>query len=259
MQDIQKTKPEIELDIQRVGITGLKLPIYISEKSGSQQHTVADIDVFVDLPAEAKGTHMSRLAIGVQKFMDHQLNKDLLVDIAEYIRKKCEATTCQVIYKFPYFIKRLAPISKEPGLIHCDVTFDVTKNDVTDFRMGIVTTTTSLCPCSKEISIGGGAHNQRSKISIKCNPEEGSWIWIEDIVKIAEQNSSSQIYSILKRTDEKFVTEQAYENPNFVEDMVRSIFSGLTEIDGIKGFIVEVSNEESIHQHNAYAKMSKKR
>ncbi len=269
MPDIQKTEPKIQIAIQRVGITGLKLPVYIKEKDGGKQHTVADIDIFVDLAAESKGTHMSRLAIGLQKFMNLQLDQRLLDDITEYVRSKCEAQTCQVIYRFPYFIQRVAPVSKEPGLIYCNVEFDLTKELVdpcvtshmtdeqcynTQFIMSVTATTTSLCPCSKEIS-DGGAHNQRSKIKIKVHPKVNELVWIEDIVNIAEENSSCQVYSTLKRPDEKYVTEKAYANPNFVEDMVRHIYDSLDNFEPINTFVVEVSNEESIHQHNAYAKM----
>jgi len=256
MQDVQKTQPKHNYAIQRVGITGLILPVYISTKDGSQQHTVANIDVFVDLDANNKGTHMSRLAIGVQKFAEHQLNQTLLLDIAEYIKEKCEAKTCQLIYHFPYFIKKIAPVSKEPGIVHCNVDFDVTKScDLTKFQMNVETTATSLCPCSKEIS-DAGAHNQRSKIKVSCVPKKGQWVWIEDLVEVSELNSSCEVYSVLKRPDEKYVTERAYDRPHFVEDMVRGIFVSLKNSDKFDWFQIEVSNEESIHTHCAYAKVT---
>jgi GTP cyclohydrolase I len=254
LPDMQKSKPTIDLPIQRVGITDLKIPVYISEKGGGVQHTVADVDVFVDLDANSKGTHMSRLAIGVQKFISQQLNANLLGEIAEYIRNKLEAETAEIIYKFPYFIKKNAPVSKEPGLVHHNVVFNVTKNEEQVFKMSVETTATSLCPCSKEIS-EAGAHNQRSKIKITVVPKNGTFIWLEDLINISETCSSCEVFSSLKRTDEKFVTERAYNNPHFVEDMVRSIFSRISEIKGIESFMVEVKNEESIHQHSAFAKM----
>ena len=255
LPDMQNSKPDLEIPIQRVGITELKLPIYISKKDGSFQHTVADVNVFVDLKSTDKGTHMSRLAIGVQKFMDQQLNRDLLDEITQYIRSKLEAETAEVIYRFPYFLKRNAPVSKEPGVIHCNVIFDLIKNsDYTKFIMGVETTTTSLCPCSREIS-DSGAHNQRSKIKIKCIPKKDKWVWLEDLIDIAQDCSSCEIYSSLKRTDEKYVTERAFGRPKFVEDMIREIFSKLDKREDLDWFQVEVTNEESIHQHNAYAKM----
>ena len=255
MEDVQKNKPKYEYPIQRVGITNLKIPITISEQNGGSQNTVADVDVFVNLKAESKGTHMSRLAIGVQKFISHKFNAKLLEDIAEYIRVKCEADTSEVIYKFPYFIKKVSPVSNKMGLIHCDVTFNIIKSkNKSDFTMSVESTTTSLCPCSKGIS-DYGAHNQRSKVEITCCPEKDGWIWIEELIKIAEDSSSCEIYSVLKRPDEKYVTERAYNNPKFVEDIIRSIFNRMNKYDNIQWFKIEVSNEESIHQHNAYAKI----
>jgi len=258
INDVQKYKPSIDLPIQRVGITELKVPIYISTKDGSYQHTVADVDVFVDLDANSKGTHMSRLAIGVQKFIDQRLNSDLLCSIAEYIRNKLDAKTAQVIYRFPYFIKKLAPESKEPGLVYHNVVFDLTREkdeDTVIFRMSVETTATSLCPCSKEIS-DQGAHNQRSKIKLTVIPENNAFVWLEDLILISENCSSCEVYSSLKRIDEKQVTDRAYENPKFVEDMVREIYLALSERADLKWYKVEVVNEESIHQHSAYAHMS---
>mgnify|MGYP005664241571 CR=1 FL=1 len=254
MEDVQNSKATVELPIQRVGINNLTIPIYISEKGGTQQNTVANVDVYVDLEPQSKGTHMSRLAIGVQKFMGHKLDSNLLIDIAEYIRNKLDAKTAEVIYRFPYFIKKIAPVSKEPGLVHHNIVFDLVLNDKPKFTMSIESTTTSLCPCSKEIS-RDGAHNQRSKIKLTVQPKNGSFVWIEDLIAISEDCSSCDIYSVLKRPDEKYVTEQAYDNPRFVEDMVRSIFQSLSERDDLESYIVEVTNEESIHQHSAYARM----
>ena len=255
MQDIQKEQPKHKIPIQTVGIKNLKLPIFISQKEGGKQHTVADISVYVDVDSNSKGTHMSRLQIGVQKFADYQLNKDLLINISEYIKQKCEATRCSLIYKFPYFIKKIAPVSREPGSIHCDVIFNLTNDnsDYCKFNIIVITTTTSLCPCSKEIS-DGGAHNQRSKIKLKCCLDNGHFIWIEDLVKIAEECSSCEIYSVLKRPDEKFVTEKAYNNPNFVEDMVRALYNKMKVLP-LRKFEIEVENEESIHIHNAFARI----
>lgn len=255
LPDMQKTGPKHQYSIQRVGITELKIPIFISKKDGGQQHTVADVNIFVDLDKFSKGTHMSRLAIGAHKFSDQQLNKNLLIDIAEYIRNKCEAKTSHLIYKFPYFLDRIAPVSKEPGSIYCNVIFDMVKTeDDYTFTMSIETTATSLCPCSRELS-DAGAHNQRSKIRITAVPDNGSWVWIEDIVATAETHSSCEVYSVLKRADEKYVTDKAYDNPNFVEDMVRAVYDSLNSNENLKSFTVEVTNEESIHQHNAYAMM----
>lgn len=253
MQDVQKTSPVHAYPIHRVGIRNLTVPIFIREKGDKIQHTVATVAAFVDLNADQKGTHMSRLAIGIHKFMDHKLDQDLLINIADYIKNKCEAETSHIVYKFPYFIKKLAPVSKEPGLIHTNVEFDLVKNSTDQrFIMRVESLTTSLCPCSKEIS-EAGAHNQRSKIKITCCPKKDSWIWIEDLIDIAERNASCQIYSSLKRTDEKQVTEEAYNNPKFVEDTVRGLYDTLISRTDVEWFNIEVINEESIHLHDAYA------
>ncbi len=257
MIDIQKEIPKIPISIPRVGISNLKLPVSISTKEGGFQHTVADISVFVDVKDDSRGSHMSRLAIGVHKFTDMPLNTDMLINIAEYIKGKIDSTLCEVVYTFPYFIKKTAPISKEPGIVHSIVTFRLLYHSATDFlfRIKVVNTTTSLCPCSKEIS-DGGAHCQRSKISIECTPKDvKKIIWIEDVVDLANKHSACEIYSVLKRVDEKHVTEYAYNNPCFVEDAVRSIYNELLSWPCIQ-FTVDVINEESIHQHEAVAKMT---
>lgn len=271
LPDMQCSASSHRVGIHRVGIEDLKLPIFISDNANGKQHTVADVSVFVDLAEEIKGTHMSRLAIGVQKFLNHQLNSDVLEQICEYTRNKCEAETAEVIYTFPYFINKVAPVSKEPGLVHCDVRFDViTKkynpcivyadnNKIkeqgysSEFIMTVETTATSLCPCSKQIS-EQGAHNQRSKIKITCAPK--GFVWIEDIIKISESSASCEIYSVLKRVDEKYVTEKAYANPAFVEDIVRHCYHLLSKREDIAWFDIEVRNEEAIHTHNAYARIT---
>ncbi len=255
MKDVQKELPTHRIPIHRVGIKNLKIPIFISTKNGGEQHSIADVDVYVDLDKNSKGTHMSRLAIGVQKFIGHQLNKNVIIEIADYIKNKCNANTCQIIYRFPYFIKQIAPISKEPNLIHSNVEFNLTKNESTNFDITVVTTATSLCPCSKDIS-EYGAHNQRSKIKLTARLDEKQFIWIEDLIQIANNSSSCKIHSVLKRIDEKAVTEEAYDNPVFVEDIVRSCHQQLLKLD-VKDFKIEVENQESIHTHEAYASLGK--
>ncbi|MFW6247442.1 MAG: GTP cyclohydrolase FolE2 [bacterium] len=250
--DIQKTESNIRVPIERVGITNFKIPIYICKKGGGYQHTVADIDAFVDLKYK-KGINMSRIPIGIQKFINYQLDSNIVENVAEYIRNKSEAEKSRIIYKFPYFINKLAPISKEPGMIHTTVVFDLTKTkDNTEFWLSVETNATSLCPCSKEIS-EYSAHNQKSSIKIDINPHPTKFIWIEDIIELAERNSSCEIYSVLKRPDEKYVTEKAYENPKFVEDMIRGCYLELEQNEDIRNFRIEVQNFESIHQHHATA------
>jgi GTP cyclohydrolase I len=254
--DVQQGQPQLKLPIKRVGITGYKLPIYVSTINRGVCNTVAEIDCFVDLCVDHKGINMSRLPIGLQKFDDQQINASIIQDIAEYIRCKSEAKQCHVIYRFPYFMKKSAPVSKEPGIVHADVIFDLikTENDY-QFKLSVTTTATSLCPCSKEIANGNGAHNQRSKITVTIEPKENKFVWIEDIVKACEECASCDVYGVLKRPDEKHVTVKAYENPKFVEDMGKQVFVKLKEWEDIKDFEIEIQNEESIHQHNAYCKL----
>lgn len=253
LPDIQQTYPEIAQYINRVGITNLKLPVYILQKDGSHQHTVADISCYIDLESDKKGINMSRIPIAINKFQKTNLTSSILQEIAEHIRIKTEAKTCQLIYKFPYFITKLAPVSKEPGMVHYNVVFNMIVSETEKkFTFSVDSICTTLCPCSKEISYAN-AHNQKCYINITV--ETIDWIWIEDIINIAEESSSCPIYSILKRTDEKFVTEKMYENPKFVEDVVRTAYIKLINNDKISSFIVEATADESIHMHSAFAKI----
>lgn len=267
LPDIQQTPSTVNIPIYRVGISNLKLPIYVDVKEGGQQHTVANIDIFVDLDADQKGTHMSRLSIAAQEFMHNKLNQYTLKDIAKYIISISGAKTCQLIYKFPYFIKKSAPVSKKVGVMYHNVIFDLiqTEND-TQFIMTIDNDVTSLCPCSKELAKSysennnfidiGGAHNQKNTIKVTC--ETNQFIWLEDIVNITNKCGSCEIYSVLKRNDEQEVTLQAYNNPLFCEDIVRKCYIELSKIDSINWFEVEASSQESIHQHYATAKINSK-
>lgn len=252
LSDVQQSSSEFEIPIERVGITNFKLPIYITKKSGGYQHTVANINAFVDLKKTNKGINMSRIPIGLQKFSNELLNASLLDDIAEYIKIKSEAKQCQVIYNFPYFLTKYAPVSKEPGTTYNNITFDLTKSSNSEFWMTVETNVTSLCPCSKEIS-KNSAHNQRSSVKISVSPKTNEWIWIEELIEIAESQCSCEVYGVLKRIDEKYVTERAYNSPKFVEDMVRGCYSKLIDRKDINHFRIEVNNYESIHQHNATA------
>ena len=259
LPDVQIECSNIQIPIQQVGITDLKLPIYIDMKSGGQQHTVADIDVFVNLKADQKGTHMSRLTIGLQKFMNQKLNQRVLTDITKHIIEITESESCRLKYKFPYFLSKTAPISKEPGVIHHNIIFELntikTKDEFkTNFYITVDNIVTSLCPCSKKLaSENGGAHNQRNIITVKCKVDD--FVWIEDIIDATNKCGSCQVYSVLKRTDEKFVTEEAYNNPSFVEDIVRKAYIEIKKIKGISYFDVTTTSQESIHQHGATAKI----
>lgn len=257
MKDIQKSKPKICIPIQKVGIEGLKLLIFVLKKNNEIQHSVADVDIFVDLDENAKGIHMSRLVECAHLSAEKILSVESIEKFTYEILIKSEATRAELIFKFPYFIKKRAPVSKKLSLVHSNIemSFIIYLNGKNESFLSVETIVTSLCPCSKEIS-DYGAHNQRSKVTVKGKHDIGEKFWIEDIIQIIEQNSSSQMYSILKRKDEKFVTERAYENPNFVEDSARSIYQNILNELKFSEFTVKVVNEESIHLHNAVAYLS---
>ena len=256
LPDMQYTKPVHEIRINRVGINSVELPVFVSMKNGGVQHSVAKVDCCVDLAANLKGTNMSRLIIGLQKFVGQQLSGKLIESITENIRISAEADTCEINYTFPYFISKLAPASHEPGILPYHVTFTGIKTkDNFIFRLGVKVLATSLCPCSREIS-EMGAHNQKCLIDMTVQGKENSFIWIEDLVNTAEQSSSCEIYSVLKRIDEKVVTERAYNNPMFVEDIARAVYNKLDKVIEIDKFKVSVESDESIHAHNAIATMT---
>jgi len=256
LPDVQYTNPKYPIRINRVGINTVELPIFVSMKNGGVQHSVAKVDCYVDLAAELKGTNMSRLIIGLQKFVGQQLSGKLIASISENIRISAEADTCEVSYRFPYFIQKIAPASHEPGILPYHICFTgiKTKDNFT-FRLGVKVLATSLCPCSKEIS-DYGAHNQKALIEMIVEGKENTFIWIEDLIEVAETSASCEIYSVLKRIDERVVTEKAYENPKFVEDIARSVYNKLSENEDIKSFKIIVESDESIHAHNAVAIMT---
>jgi GTP cyclohydrolase IB len=256
LPDVQLTKPKHKIAINRVGISDFKMPIFISQKDGGVQHSVANISCYVDLAPDIKGISMSRIPIGLMKFANEQLSSKLIESISENIRIISEAKTCELTYNFPYFLTKLSPSNMEPGIVSYNVSFIGIKS-INDFRFNLCVETiaTSCCPCSKEIS-KYGAHNQKSFIKINCKTKENCLVWIESIIDIAEKSSSCEIYSILKRPDEAKVTEKAYENPKFVEDIARECYFRLDKIEDIDNFDVEVSNDESIHIHKAIAKIS---
>jgi len=256
LPDMQYTAPDHKIRINRVGINSVQLPVFVSMKNGGVQHSVAKVDCYVDLAENLKGTNMSRLIIGLQKFVGQQLSGKLLYAITENIRIAAEADTCEVSYSFPYFITKLAPASKEPGMLPYHICFTGIKTKENYiFKLGVKVLTTSLCPCSKEIS-EYGAHNQKALVNINIQTKENAFVWIEDLIDVAESCASCEIYSVLKRIDEKVVTERAYNNPKFVEDMARAVYNKISEIKDIEEFKISVESDESIHAHNAIAIMT---
>ncbi len=256
MEDVQSRKAAIALDIDRVGVKDLKLPLKVRQRGDSIQHTVATVELSVDLPAAFKGTHMSRFVEALEDWseeLDYRAFKRLLTDVAE----RLSAERAWVRFCFPFFIDKPAPQSGRRGLMdyHCEVTGEWTGQGLV-FTLGVEVPVMTVCPCSKAIS-DEGAHSQRAVVRIQSRFT--GFLWIEDLVEIGESAGSSRVYSLLKREDEKFVTEKAFANPCFVEDVVRTAAQRLTAHEQIVWFKVEVESFESIHNHSAFACIERER
>ena len=254
MEDVQGKVDHRGIAIQRVGVSQIRLPVRIETKSGGFQSVLATIRMTVDLPQEYKGTHMSRFLEVMHPWSDKVLSSRAVGEILVEMRERLQAETAHFEMDFEYFITKIAPISKKQGLLGIHCRFEGTLgNEKEDFVLQVDVPVTSLCPCSKEISTYG-AHNQRSEIRVRVRYDhQDRYLWIEDLVELLEAQASCSVYPVLKRADEKFVTEKAYENPKFVEDMVRDVVLALRAQPGISWFQVECENFESIHSHNAYA------
>lgn len=264
LKDIQSSTDTRGIDIQKVGIKHLEMPLIIQRKNESDQVVNAKVRVNVFLPKHYKGTHMSRFI----EVLSEWKNKNLLgVDIKgclAAIIKKLNAKSGELEFKFKYFIDKKSPVTRLSSPMGYDCSFDGIlsnpgkQNEDYKFTLGVKVPVTTLCPCSKEIS-ECGAHNQRAVISVKVSYDETNHIWIEDLIKIVEKCGSCEIYPLLKRTDEKFVTEQAYKNPKFVEDILRDVVLNLRENKIINSFEVECEAFESIHNHSAWAYQAEKK
>lgn len=255
MIDIQNTADTREVPLQKVGVKNVKYPLQVLDKANRKQNTTASVNLFVNLPHNFKGTHMSRF---IQVF--HKYHKDIsmnnFLEMLEEIRTKLDAERAFGRVAFPYFIEKLSPVTKSPGMMEYMCTYEgesaKSKNDEKPeqkFFISVKVPIATLCPCSKAIS-DYGAHNQRGFVKVKLLYSK--FFWIEDVIKMIEDCASTPLYSVLKRADEKFVTEHAYDNPRFVEDVVREVYLGLKKF-GFTWFSVEAETEESIHFHNAYA------
>jgi GTP cyclohydrolase I len=249
MIDIQNQKDHRNIEIQKVGIKNIRYPIVVLDKAKGTQNTVASIDMYVNLPHHFKGTHMSRFVEVLNDHRDH-INLNNLREILEEIREKLHAQSAHIRVAFPYFIEKKAPVSGAPGLVEYSCVFCGTVGEVDDFHVGVIVPVTTLCPCSKEIS-DRGSHNQRGLVGVRVWFRR--FFWIEDLIRIVEESASCDVYSILKRPDEKYVTEKAYDNPTFVEDVVRNCALKLDMEPNFLGYTIEAENFESIHNHSAYA------
>lgn len=255
LPDIQSTGDTRNVPINKVGVTNVRYPISLrtpGEGSGNTfQHTVATINMFVSLAKEEKGTHMSRFVEVLNEYHE-ELCSDTLQEICNAMRDKLDAESAFLEVNFPYFINKPAPVTGKVGKLDIDVSFELCTGKQNDFVMILKIPATSLCPCSKEIS-EYGAHNQRCEMTVKIRIAEGVQFWIEELFEIVEKCASTQVFSVLKRPDEKWVTERAYENPKFVEDIVRDMAVAMNADDRIVWYQCLSENFESIHNHNAYA------
>ncbi|MCK9984531.1 MAG: GTP cyclohydrolase IB [Azoarcus sp.] len=249
--DVQNANDSRQLAINKVGIKSIRHPIRVSDKSGGVQHTIATFSMYVGLPHNFKGTHMSRF-IEILNGNEREISVESIEPMLREMVKRLEAETGVIEMSFPYFINKTAPVSGVQSLMDYEVTFvaEMREGGEYVFEMKVVVPVTSLCPCSKKIS-EYGAHNQRSHVTVTAQTND--FLWIEELVQLVESQASCELYGLLKRTDEKFVTERAYENPKFVEDMVRDVAGLLNAEKRIDRFVVESENFESIHNHSAYA------
>ena len=249
MIDIQSTPDTREVPLQKVGVKNVRYPIQVLDKNHKVQSTTGTVNLFVNLPHNFKGTHMSRF---IEVFHKHHndISMNNFLEMLEEIRAKLDAERAFGRITFPYFIEKSAPVSKSAGLMEytCSYEGEATISEA-KFFISIKVPIATLCPCSKAIS-DYGAHNQRGFVKVKVLYSK--FFWIEDVISMIEECASTPLYSVLKRQDEKFVTEHAYDNPRFVEDVVREVYLGLKKMD-FKWFTVEAETEESIHFHNAYA------
>ncbi|WP_432799899.1 GTP cyclohydrolase FolE2 [Poriferisphaera sp. WC338] len=252
MPDVQGSEDSRQIAINKVGVKDIRYPITLKcPKTGGTQSTVANVNMYVGLPHHQKGTHMSRFLEVLNKHHD-SIRSDQIMDVCHEMKKRLNAETAHLELTFPYFIDKQAPITGQLGKLDIEVKFTCTSNHHDDMIMEILVPATSLCPCSKEIS-EYGAHNQRCHMSAQVRLRDGQAMWIEELFEMVERSASTQVFAVLKRPDEKYVTEAAYDNPKFVEDIVRDLAREMEKEDRIKWYSVSSENFESIHNHNAYA------
>ena len=254
MIDIQNQLDERNIAITKVGVKGIKYPIIVLDRAHGTQHVNATINMYVNLPHHFKGTHMSRFVEILNEFRG-RINIKTFETILARVREKLQAESAHMEIDFPYFIEKTAPVSGAGSLMEYRCTFaGIHTAGKMDFCVGVAVPVTTVCPCSKEIS-ACGAHNQRAIVFVKVRFRK--FFWIEDLIQLVEQSSSGEVYSLLKRVDEKFVTEKGYENPMFVEDVVRNVAEHLNRDPNFPWYSVEAESFESIHNHSAYAFLEK--
>ena len=250
MRDIQNEQDTRAVPLQKVGVKGVRYPVTVLDKSAKKQQTTASVDLFVNLPHNYKGTHMSRFIEVFHKYHE-DISMHHFLDMLEEIRVKLTAQKAFGRIEFPYFMEKKAPVSSSAGIMEykCSYEGEVSEAGDRKFYVSVQVPIATLCPCSKAIS-EYGAHNQRGTVRVRLLYKD--FFWIEDVISMIEECASTPLYTLLKRQDEKFVTEHAYDNPRFVEDVVREVYLGLKK-HKFSQFYVEAETEESIHYHNAYA------
>ena len=248
--DVQASTDNRRIAIDKVGIKDIRHPVRVRDRSDGEQHTIATFNMYVYLPHNFKGTHMSRF---VQILNAHEKEisvhsfKEMLKEMAE----RLESEKGHIEMRFPYFVNKRAPVSDVQSLLDYDVTFiGEIRDGKPTMYIKVLVPVTSLCPCSKEIS-DYGAHNQRSHVTVKIRNR--GFIWVEELIDLVEKEASCELFGLLKRPDEKYVTERAYNNPKFVEDMVRDVAIKLDNDGRVGAYVIESENFESIHNHSAYA------
>ncbi|MBX3113751.1 MAG: GTP cyclohydrolase I FolE2 [Fimbriimonadaceae bacterium] len=249
LPDIQKTPDKRNIAIDRVGVRKVKFPIVVLDRADERQHTIGNFTLTVDLPSEFKGTHMSRF-LEVLNEHGKEISIQALPSLLSKMKQKLRAEKAHVIVEFPFFMEKAAPVTGKTGMMQFDCGFEAQINGDFSVTMFMTVPVATLCPCSKEIS-KYGAHNQRGWVTVRVKTNDH--VWLEELIEMIESSASCALFPVLKRPDEKAVTERAYENPRFVEDMVREVALKFDAESRITQYSIEVENEESIHAHNAYA------
>lgn len=254
MPDVQGNSDDRQVAIDKVGVKEVVYPMRIATRDGGEQTAVATINMYVSLPKEKKGTHMSRFLEVLNEHQCSPFRPEDIPTITKAIKERLHAVEAHFEASFTYFIEKAAPVTGQKGLMNYEVNLACTSSSHEDFVMTVAAPATSLCPCSKEIS-EYGAHNQRCRIEAAVRTE--GFMWIEDLVEQLEASASHPVYAVLKRPDEKYVTEKAFENPKFVEDIIRDLAIGLNNDNRVVEYSISSENFESIHSHNAYAQIQR--
>ncbi|MDR2350601.1 MAG: GTP cyclohydrolase FolE2 [Deltaproteobacteria bacterium] len=251
MIDVQNQADSRRVKIDQVGVKKIRYPVDVKDRENGSQRTVASVNMYVDLPHNHKGTHMSRFIEILSKHRN-SISTSTVPSILADMKERLQAASAHLELSFPFFMEKRAPVTGAVALMEYGAILSGTQtaNDVTDLTVAVIVPVTTLCPCSKEIS-GYGAHNQRGLVTVTVRYNH--FFWMEDLIRLVEGSASSEVYSLLKRTDEKFVTEAAYDNPRFVEDVVREVAVKLRADANFTWFSVAAENFESIHNHSAYA------